>query len=81
MGNIPDLIFLNNVGTCSSSKGNVPQSSAYRMTPHDHTSTSGPAYSLPDMTLKKITRKIRYHNFFNEKKIKLASSCIPHTAG
>jgi hypothetical protein len=36
----------------SSSKGRLPQSSAYRMTPHDHTSTSGPAYSLPLMTLQ-----------------------------
>lgn len=30
---IPDLIFRNSVGMCSSSNGRVPHSSAYRMTP------------------------------------------------
>lgn len=50
IGNIPDLIFLNKVGTCSSSNGSVPQSRAYSITPQDHTSTSGPAYSFPDIT-------------------------------
>lgn len=50
MGNIPDFILRNKVGTCSSSNGRVPQSRAYRMTPHDQTSTSGPAYSFPDIT-------------------------------
>ena len=47
---MPPLIFLNRLGMFSSSKGRLPQSSAYRMTPHDQTSTSGPAYSLPEIT-------------------------------
>mmetsp|Transcript_19583 Transcript_19583/g.22692 ORF Transcript_19583/g.22692 Transcript_19583/m.22692 type:complete len:81 (+) Transcript_19583:1665-1907(+) len=47
---IPDLIFLNRLGMDSSSNGRDPQSKAYRMTPHDHTSTSGPAYKCPLMT-------------------------------
>ena len=46
----PDLIFLNKLGMLSSSKGSVPHSSAYRITPIDHTSTSAPAYRLPLMT-------------------------------
>ena len=46
---MPPLIFLKRLGMFSSSKGSEPQSSAYKMTPHD-TSTSGPAYSLPEMT-------------------------------
>lgn len=50
MGNTPDLIFLNNVGTCSSSKGSVPHNKAYKITPQDQISTSGPAYSFPDIT-------------------------------
>lgn len=37
------LIFLNKVGTCSSSKGKVPQSRAYNITPQLQMSTSGPA--------------------------------------
>ena len=45
-----DCNFLNRVVTCSSSKGRVPQSSAYRTTPQDQISTSGPAYSFPDIT-------------------------------
>jgi hypothetical protein len=44
------LIFLNRLGMFSSSKGSEPQSRAYRMTPQDQTSTSGPAYSRPEMT-------------------------------
>ena len=47
---MPPLIFLKRLGMFSSSKGRLPQSSAYRMTPHDHTSTSGPAYSFPEIT-------------------------------
>mmetsp|Transcript_88411 Transcript_88411/g.270609 ORF Transcript_88411/g.270609 Transcript_88411/m.270609 type:complete len:205 (+) Transcript_88411:407-1021(+) len=47
---LPCLIFLNKFGTFSSSKGNEPQSRAYRTTPEDHTSTSGPTYALPDTT-------------------------------
>ena len=46
----PDLIFLNRFTMDSSSNGREPTSSAYRMTPHDHTSTSGPAYRLPLIT-------------------------------
>ena len=34
----------------SSSKGRVPHSKAYRITPIDHTSTSAPAYRLPLIT-------------------------------
>lgn len=49
---MPPLIFLNRLGIFSSSKGRLPHSSAYRMTPQLHTSTSGPAYSLPDMTCR-----------------------------
>ena len=37
------LIFLNKVGTCSSSNGKVPHNKAYRITPQDQMSTSGPA--------------------------------------
>lgn len=47
---LPDLIFLNRLGMLSSSKGNVPHSKAYRITPIDHTSTSAPAYRLPLIT-------------------------------
>ena len=47
---VPDLIFLNRLGMLSSSKGNVPHSKAYRITPIDHTSTSAPAYRLPLIT-------------------------------
>ena len=47
---MPFLIFLKRFGMFSSSKGRLPQSSAYRMTPQLQTSTSGPAYSLPLMT-------------------------------
>jgi hypothetical protein len=43
----PFLIFLNRCGMHSSSKGRLPQRSAYRMTPQLHTSTSGPAYNFP----------------------------------
>lgn len=52
IGKMPDLIFLNSDGTCSSSKGRVPHSKAYRITPQDQISTSGPAYNLPDITCK-----------------------------
>jgi hypothetical protein len=38
---------LNRFGIDSSSNGRDPHRSAYRMTPQDHTSTSGPLYSLP----------------------------------
>ena len=38
----PPLIFLNKLGMDSSSNGNDPHSSAYRITPQDQTSTSGP---------------------------------------
>lgn len=44
------LIFLKRLGIFSSSKGRVPQRRAYRITPQLHTSTSGPAYSFPDIT-------------------------------
>mmetsp|Transcript_8681 Transcript_8681/g.39464 ORF Transcript_8681/g.39464 Transcript_8681/m.39464 type:complete len:286 (+) Transcript_8681:281-1138(+) len=47
---IPPLIFLNKLGMDSSSNGSEPHRSAYRITPHDHTSTSGPLYSFPEMT-------------------------------
>ena len=47
---MPPLIFLNRLGMFSSSKGRLPHSRAYRMTPQLHTSTSGPPYSLPDIT-------------------------------
>ncbi|KNC69599.1 hypothetical protein SARC_17888, partial [Sphaeroforma arctica JP610] len=48
----PPLIFLNRLGMYSSSKGSLPHSSAYSTTPQLHTSTSGPEYSLPEMTLE-----------------------------
>ena len=48
--NQPDLILLNKFGMLASSKGRVPHSSAYRITPIDHTSTSAPAYRLPHIT-------------------------------
>lgn len=48
----PTLIFLNRLGMFSSSKGSEPQSRAYKMTPQDQTSTSGPAYSRPEMTCR-----------------------------
>eukprot|EP00983_Pelagomonas_calceolata_P002138 72621-Pelagomonas_calceolata.AAC.1 len=38
------------LGMFSSSNGKEPHSSAYRMTPQLQTSTSGPEYSLPEMT-------------------------------
>lgn len=44
--NIPSQIFLKSVGTWSSSKGSVPHSRAYRITPLLQMSTSGPAYNL-----------------------------------
>ena len=44
------LIFLKRLGMFSSSNGSEPHSSAYRITPHDHTSTSGPAYKRPLIT-------------------------------
>jgi hypothetical protein len=40
------LIFLNKETMLSSSKGNRAQRRVNKMTPHDHTSTSVPAYSL-----------------------------------
>ena len=49
---MPPLIFLNRLGMFSSSNGSEPHSSAYRITPQLHTSTSGPAYSLPEMTCR-----------------------------
>lgn len=52
---MPDLIFLKSVGTCSSSKGRVPHNNAYKITPQDQMSTSGPAYNFPEIT---------YNNFF-----------------
>ncbi|OMH84632.1 hypothetical protein AX774_g1844 [Zancudomyces culisetae] len=48
--NIPLLIFLNNAGMLSSSNGSFPHNITYNITPHDHTSTSGPAYNLPLIT-------------------------------
>lgn len=36
----------------SSSKGRVPHRRAYKITPQLHTSTSGPAYNLPEITYK-----------------------------
>lgn len=50
------LIFLNKDGTCSSSKGKVPQRRAYKITPQDHTSTSGPAYNLESNTINTISK-------------------------
>jgi hypothetical protein len=50
--NQPDLILLNKFGMLASSKGRVPHSSAYRITPIDHTSTSAPAYRLPHITCR-----------------------------
>lgn len=47
------FIFLNKLGMFSSSKGRVPQSRAYNITPQLHTSTSGPAYNLPEITYKR----------------------------
>jgi hypothetical protein len=44
------LIFLKRFGMLVSSKGRVPQRRAYRITPQLQTSTSGPAYNLPEMT-------------------------------
>jgi hypothetical protein len=46
------LIFLKRFGkfAFASSKGRVPQRRAYRITPQLQTSTSGPAYNLPEMT-------------------------------
>ena len=41
---------MNRLGILSSSKGSVPHSKAYRITPIDQTSTSAPAYRLPLMT-------------------------------
>ncbi|KAH3666875.1 hypothetical protein OGAPHI_003324 [Ogataea philodendri] len=46
----PLLIFLNNAGISSSSNGNRPHNITYNMTPQDQTSTSGPAYNLPEIT-------------------------------
>mmetsp|Transcript_24914 Transcript_24914/g.49838 ORF Transcript_24914/g.49838 Transcript_24914/m.49838 type:complete len:248 (+) Transcript_24914:852-1595(+) len=46
----PPLIFLNRLAMFSSSKGRFPHSSANRITPQDHMSTSDPAYSCPEMT-------------------------------
>lgn len=37
----------------SSSKGRAPQRRAYNVTPQLHTSTSGPAYNLSEITYKK----------------------------
>ena len=44
------MILRNRLGMFSSSKGSEPHSSAYRMTPQLHTSTSGPQYSFPEIT-------------------------------
>ena len=44
------VIFRNNAGTCSSSNGSLPQSITYKMTPHDQTSISGPAYNLGEVS-------------------------------
>ncbi|GBP08104.1 hypothetical protein EVAR_72375_1 [Eumeta japonica] len=49
-GKYARLNFAKQVGTCSSSNGKVPQSKAYKITPQDQMSTSGPAYNLPDIT-------------------------------
>ena len=57
------LIFRNRLGMFSSSKGSEPHSSAYRMTPQLHTSTSGPQYSFPEITCTYM----------------VDSLCIPHT--
>ena len=43
----------------SSSKGRVPQSKAYRITPMDHTSTSAPAYRLPLITYQQEGKERR----------------------
>jgi hypothetical protein len=47
------LIFLKRFGMFSSSKGRVPQRRAYKITPQLQTSTSGPAYNLPEITCGK----------------------------
>jgi hypothetical protein len=47
------FIFLKRFGMFSSSNGKVPHRRAYRITPQLHTSTSGPAYNLPDITYRK----------------------------
>ena len=46
----PALMRRKSTWMFSSSNGSEPHSSAYRMTPALHTSTSGPAYSRPEMT-------------------------------
>jgi hypothetical protein len=43
---------LKRLGIFSSSKGRVPQRSAYKITPQLQTSTSGPAYNFPEITYK-----------------------------
>lgn len=49
---IPSQIFLNSVGTWSSSNGSVPHSRAYKITPLLQMSTSGPAYNLGENSKK-----------------------------
>ena len=44
------LILRNRTEMFSSSKGRRPQSKAYKITPQDQMSTSGPAYIRPEMT-------------------------------
>ena len=59
------LIFLKRLGMFSSSNGRVPQSRAYNITPQLHTSTSGPAYNFPDITLQQVGR---YDSAYNPMK-------------
>ena len=48
----PPLIFLKRLAIFSSSNGKLPHSSAYKMTPQLHISTSAPAYNCPDITCR-----------------------------
>ena len=40
-------VYLNSLSV-DPSKGRLPETSVYRMTPRDQTSTSGPSYFLPE---------------------------------
>lgn len=48
------FIFLKRFGMFSSSNGKLPQRSAYKITPQLQTSTSGPAYNLPEITCQNV---------------------------
>lgn len=56
------FIFLKRLGIFSSSKGRVPQRSAYKITPQLQTSTSGPAYNFPEITCAKYNSLTRSMN-------------------